>query len=173
MSNSIDTLTIDPERMGINHRFGPGCAIDGRIQLPDGALVQGEISGSVQIGGVLVLWTGAIARGDIRVAGDLYLFGTVGDPGCSPDEATIECLGTAYLASSCILNGRIVAKQLHVYQGAELRGQVRSFTGAHKVSPHIAHLGDDTPTSAEANVVLEDIEAQFDSSNLPVPAFSR
>ena len=109
----------------------------------------------------------------LESAGDLYLFGTVGDPGCSPDEATIECLGTAYLASSCILNGRIVAKQLHVYQGAELRGQVRSFTGAHKVSPHIAHLGDDTPTSAEANVVLEDIEAQFDSSNLPVPAFSR
>lgn len=173
MSPSIDTLTIDPTAMGIRHRFGPESLIDGTLKLAGGALVQGEVSGAVFVQGPLLIWADATVRGVIQVDGDVYVFGTIGDPGCAPDEASVECQGTAYLAASSVLNGRIVAKHLQIYQGADLRGQVRSLASAHKLSPHVSAVDERGGAIAEATEVVEEIDAHFRRASYPIPAFSR
>lgn len=171
MSNALDTLTIDPMAMGIQHRFGPGSEFNGTLKLAGGALFEGDVSGALHVQGTLVIWSGATIRGSIRVDGDLYLFGAVGDPGCAPDEAAVECHGTAYLAASSVLNGRVTAKHLQIYHGADLRGQVRSLSSAHRLSPHVSTV--DERVTGEAAEVVDEIDAHFRGFGHPVPAFSR
>lgn len=174
MSTALDTLTMDPLSMGIQHRFGPGSEFDGALKLAGGALVEGHVSGAVHVQGTLVIWSEATVSGTIIVDGDLYLFGALGNPGCAPDEATMECHGTAYVAASSVVNGRITAKHLQIYHGADLRGQIRSLASVHKFSPHVSTVDESgTVIGGEVAGVVDDIDAHFRTGSYPVPAFSR
>lgn len=119
---SQDTLTIDPLAMGIVNRVAAGGELSGELNFDGGLLVQGELQGHIRIGGCLVIWAGASVRGRIRVMGDLYLFGHLGSPVGGPHDTSVECEGTVYVSKSGVSTGTLLARRLHMYEGAQLRG---------------------------------------------------
>ena len=121
-----DTLTIDPVAMNVVSRIAAGCQVDGEHHFEGGLLVQGSLSGMIEVHGRLIVWQGALVQGHIRVLGDLYLFGQLGRTGASPEATVLECLGTAYVASTGASSGTLMAQQLQLYEGADLQGPFRT-----------------------------------------------
>jgi cytoskeletal protein CcmA (bactofilin family) len=121
-----DTLVIDPVKMNIVNRVATGTALSGDFSFKGGLLLQGEIDGTGDVAGRLVVWHGARLCGRIKVMGDLFLLGNLGaaqPDGGSVDEATlVECLGTAYVASTGVSTGHLIAAKLRMYDGATLQG---------------------------------------------------
>ena len=171
---NVDTLTIDPLLMNIVHRVGQDSTIEGRLTLQGGALIQGHIRGDIRIEGPLLVWSGATVHGRIHVAGDLYLFGTIGLSDSLPTDTTLECDGTAHVASSATINGTLKARHLNIYQGADLRGTVRSYERSKTDQSENAFVEVPTQTSSAIGVsVDDDLESFFKSPGVDVPVFSR
>lgn len=127
---NLDTLVIDPVRLGIVNRLAEGSMIEGRVRYTGGLMLQGELGGQGEIAGRLVIWPGGQLRGRFRVLGDLYLLGRAGAdvPDADPDTV-IECQGTVYVASSGISTGTLLAARLRMYDGATLQGPFRTLRG--------------------------------------------
>lgn len=121
-----DTLVIDPVKMNIVNRVAAGTALAGDFSFKGGLLLQGEIEGTGDVAGRLVVWHGARLSGRFKVMGDLFLLGNLGaalPEGDAVDDATVvECLGTAYVASTGVSTGRLIAAKLRMYDGATLQG---------------------------------------------------
>lgn len=118
-----DTLVIDPVKMNIVNRVAAGTTIDGEFQVKGGLLLQGTLRGHGKVAGRLVIWSGGRLTGRYRVMGDLYVLGHLGEDVDGTDEDTVvECLGTAYVSSTGVSTGRIVAARLRMYDGAVLQG---------------------------------------------------
>ena len=123
LDRSQDTLVIDPVRMNIVNRVAAGTALAGEFNFKGGLLLQGDITGSGDVAGRLVVWHGARLTGRFKVLGDLYVLGHLGADVEGVDEATeVECLGTAFVASTGMSTGRIIAARLRMYDGAVLQG---------------------------------------------------
>ncbi|MGI9217178.1 MAG: bactofilin family protein [Hydrogenophaga sp.] len=136
-----DTLTLDPIAMNVVNRVAAGTVLDGDLQFDGGLLVQGEISGQVRVNGRLIVWTGGVVRGRIRVSGDLYLFGRLGAAGGNPHDTSLECRGMAYVSKTGVSTGTLMARRLQLYEGADLQGPFKTLK-----------LGDQLP-------VLHDVHA--------------
>jgi cytoskeletal protein CcmA (bactofilin family) len=121
-----DNLVIDPLGMNIVNRIAPESRVQGDFAFSGGLMVQGDLSGSGQILGRLVVWHGAQVRGHFRVVGDLYVFGRIGAAGADATKTVIECMGTAYIASTASTTGTITAQRLRLYEGADLQGPFRT-----------------------------------------------
>jgi cytoskeletal protein CcmA (bactofilin family) len=121
-----DNLIIDPLGMNIVNRIAPGSTMRGVVSMSGGLLVQGDLSGSGAILGRLVVWHGAQVVGHYRVVGDLYVFGRIGAAGADASSTVIECMGTAYIASTAATTGTITAQRLRLYEGADLQGPFRT-----------------------------------------------
>jgi cytoskeletal protein CcmA (bactofilin family) len=121
-----DNLVIDPLGMNIVNRVAPGSRMQGDVSFSGGLLVQGELSGTGVIMGRLVVWHGAQVAGHYRVVGDLYVFGRIGAVGADASSTVIECMGTAYIASTAATTGTITAQRLRLYEGADLQGPFRT-----------------------------------------------
>jgi cytoskeletal protein CcmA (bactofilin family) len=122
-----DTLVIDPVKLGITNRITEDSALDGQLQFRGGLLLQGTLSGQGEIAGRLVIWHTGQLRGHFRVLGDLYLLGHLGGVADDVDEDTvIECQGTAYIASSGVSTGTLLANRLRMYDGAVLQGPFKT-----------------------------------------------
>lgn len=117
-----DTLTIDPLAMNIVSRIAEGCRLRGEQHFEGGLLVQGSLDGSCEVQGRLVVWAGATVRGRIKVFGDLYLFGHLGDPAGMASDTVVECQGTAWIASTGSSTATLLAQRLQLYEGANLQG---------------------------------------------------
>lgn len=118
-----DTLVIDPLKMNIVNRIAAGTVVDGHLQFRGGLLLQGTLRGSGRVAGRLVIWTGGRLTGRHRVMGDLYVLGRLGaDTDGTDDDTVVECLGTAYVSSTGVSTGHIVAARLRMYDGAVLQG---------------------------------------------------
>lgn len=137
-----DTLTIDPVAMNVVNRVAVGGKLHGELEFNGGLLVQGEVSGHIRVNGPLIIWTGGVVRGRIRVLGDLYLFGHLGAAGGSAVETSLECQGMAYVAGSGVSTGSLSARRMQVYEGASLLGPFKTL-----------RLGDNLPV---LNDVLPD-----------------
>ncbi|EHR70119.1 Integral membrane protein CcmA involved in cell shape determination [Burkholderiales bacterium JOSHI_001] len=123
LDRSQDTLVIDPVRMNIVNRVAAGTSLAGDFSFKGGLLLQGELTGSGDVAGRLVVWHGARLTGRFKVLGDLYVLGRLGFDVEGEDEATeVECLGTAFVASTGVSTGRIIAARLRMYDGAVLQG---------------------------------------------------
>ncbi|HMS28052.1 MAG TPA: polymer-forming cytoskeletal protein [Burkholderiaceae bacterium] len=131
ISKQQDKLDIDPLGMNIVNRIAPDSKINGEVSYNGGLLVQGDLSGSGQITGRLIIWHGSQIRGHFRVLGDLYVFGRVGSVGESASETVIECYGTAFIASTASTTGTIVAQRLRLYEGADLQGPFKTIKNMH------------------------------------------
>jgi len=136
-----DTLTLDPIAMNVVNRVAADTVLDGHLHFEGGLLVQGEIAGQVHVQGRLIIWTGGVAKGRIRVSGDLYLFGRIGTAGGNPHETSVECQGTAYVSKTGVSTGTLMARRLQLYEGADLQGPFKTLK-----------LGDSLP-------VLHDVQA--------------
>lgn len=124
---SQDTLVIDPVRMNIVNRVAAGTQLSGHLQFKGGLLLQGALGGTGEIMGRLVVWHTGQIIGRYRVIGDLYVLGQVGlDARFVDDDTVIECLGTAYVASTGVVSGHLCAPRLRIYDGATLRGPFRT-----------------------------------------------
>ncbi len=121
-----DTLTIDPVAMNVVNRVAAGGKLHGELEFNGGLLVQGEVSGHIRVNGPLIIWTGAVVRGRIRVLGDLYLFGHLGAAGGSAVETSLECQGMAYVARSGVSTGSLSARRMQLYEGASLLGPFKT-----------------------------------------------
>ena len=121
-----DNLVIDPLGMNIVNRIAPESSMQGDVSFSGGLLVQGELCGAGQVLGRMVVWHGALVTGHFRVVGDLYVFGRIGAVGASANNTVIECMGTAYIASTASTTGTITAQRLRLYEGADLQGPFRT-----------------------------------------------
>jgi hypothetical protein len=121
-----DVLTIDPVAMQVTNRVAAGTQCLGEHRFDGGVLVQGALGGYVEVAGRLIVWRGGLVKGQVLVRGDLYLFGTLGEPGGLPQDTVVECLGTAYLASTAVSNAQLSAQRLRLYEGAELHGPFKT-----------------------------------------------
>lgn len=121
-----DTLTLDPIAMNVVNRVAAGTVLDGDLRFDGGLLVQGEIAGRVQVNGRLIVWTGGLVRGRVRVQGDLYLFGQLGAAGGSPHDTSLECQGMAYVSKTGVSTGTLMARRLQLYEGANLQGPFKT-----------------------------------------------
>ncbi|MBS3912847.1 MAG: polymer-forming cytoskeletal protein [Hydrogenophaga sp.] len=175
-----DTLTIDPLLMNLVHRFGPDSEIRGNLQLSGGVLVQGTLCGEVVIDGPLLIWSGATVCGTFHVSGDVYVFGEAGRSDEAVDATHIRCDGTACVASSAVLAGTLSARHFNIYQGADLRGSIRSLADStlQVDTPGSEGIDDtDMDTSkliaAKGSQVRHEIEDAFGSPAPQIPSFSR
>ncbi len=121
-----DTLTLDPIAMNVVNRVAAGTVLDGDLRFDGGLLVQGEIAGRIQVNGRLIVWTGGVVRGRVRVQGDLYLFGQLGAAGGSPHDTSLECQGMAYVSKTGVSTGTLMARRLQLYEGANLQGPFKT-----------------------------------------------
>jgi hypothetical protein len=126
MKTPQDTLTLDPVAMNIVNRVAAGSQLNGDNYFNGGLLVQGEISGHLRVNGRLIIWTNGVVRGRIRVMGDLYLFGRLGDAGGGPQDTSLECTGMAYVSKTGISTGTLMARRLQLYEGADLQGPFKT-----------------------------------------------
>lgn len=127
---TLDTLVIDPVKMNIVNRVAAETAMSGAFHFQGGLLLQGSLNGEGEIAGRLVVWHDAKLVGRFRVLGDLYLLGRLGDAADDIDESTvIECQGTAYVASTGVSSGTLIAARLRMYDGAVLQGPFKTLRG--------------------------------------------
>lgn len=122
LSRAPDALQLDPVAMHIVNRVAAGCRLDGRLHFAGGLLVQGELSGDLRVDGALVVWAGAQVRGRIRVRGDLYVFGQLGDADADPEATVVECSGMVCIAESGLSTATLLARRLQLYEGALVQG---------------------------------------------------
>ncbi len=122
MKQSEDVLTIDPVAMNVVNRVAQGTSLAGDLLFEGGLLVQGRLGGDVQVNGRVIVWIGGVIKGKIRVLGDMYVFGQLGELGADPQETLVECLGTLYVANTGVTTGMLTAHHLMLYEGADLQG---------------------------------------------------
>ncbi|HJV68813.1 polymer-forming cytoskeletal protein [Ideonella sp.] len=129
-----DTLVIDPVKMNIVNRIAADTVLAGDFLFKGGVLLQGTLQGVGEIAGRLVVWHDARLIGRFRILGDLYLLGQLGEATETEDEVDeqteIECQGTAYVASSGVSTGTLIAAKLRMYDGAVLQGPFRTLRNA-------------------------------------------
>jgi cytoskeletal protein CcmA (bactofilin family) len=121
-----DNLVIDPVGMNIVNRIAPESTLRGDVSFTGGVLVQGQLSGAGTVMGRMVVWHGAQVQGHYRVYGDLYVFGRIGVVDGDANSTVIECMGTAYIASTASSTGTITAQRLRLYEGADLQGPFKT-----------------------------------------------
>ena len=122
-----DTLVLDPVKMNIINRVAEGTHLVGQLAFKGGLLLQGSLEGRGEIAGRLVIWHTGQLRGRFRVLGDLVVLGHLGGATDDVDKDTeVECQGTAYVASSGISTGTIIATRLRMYDGATLQGAFKT-----------------------------------------------
>ncbi|MDP2418904.1 MAG: polymer-forming cytoskeletal protein [Hydrogenophaga sp.] len=121
-----DTLTIDPIAMHVVNRIAAGSLVSGDLSFEGGLLVQGEIVGNIRVNGRLIVWAGGVVRGRVRVSGDLYLFGRLGDAGGCAHDTSLECQGMACVSNTGVSTGTIMARRLQLYEGADLQGPFKT-----------------------------------------------
>jgi cytoskeletal protein CcmA (bactofilin family) len=121
-----DFLTLDPIAMNVVNRVAPGCKLDGKLRFDGGLLVQGELSGHIRVNGPLIIWNGGLVRGRIRVRGDFYLFGQLGDVDAEASDTSIECTGMVCVAQTGLSTGTLFARRLQLYEGANVQGPFKT-----------------------------------------------
>lgn len=123
-----DTLTIDPIAMNVVNRVTTGSRLSGDLSFEGGLLVQGELTGNIHVNGRLIIWTGGVVCGRVRVSGDLYLFGQLGAADAGPQDTRLACKGMAYVAQTGVSTGTLMARRLQLYEGADLQGPFKTLT---------------------------------------------
>ena len=130
LDKTQDTLVIDPVKMNIVNRIAADTVLAGDFLFKGGVLLQGTLQGVGEIAGRLVVWHDARLIGRFRILGDLYLLGQLGEATETEDDVDegteIECQGTAYVASSGVSTGTLIAAKLRMYDGAVLQGPFRT-----------------------------------------------
>lgn len=141
LDKTQDTLVIDPVKMNIVNRIAADTVLAGDFLFKGGVLLQGTLQGVGEIAGRLVVWHDARLIGRFRILGDLYLLGQLGEATETEDEidegTEIECQGTAYVASTGVSTGTLIAAKLRMYDGAVLQGPFRTLR--HRQSLPILH----------------------------------
>lgn len=134
LDKTQDTLVIDPVKMNIVNRIAADTVLAGDFLFKGGLLLQGTLQGVGEIAGRLVVWHDARLIGRFRVLGDLYLLGQLGEATEGDDDVDdqteIECQGTAYVASTGVSTGTLIAAKLRMYDGAVLQGPFRTLRNA-------------------------------------------
>jgi hypothetical protein len=130
LDKTQDTLVIDPVKMNIVNRIAADTVLAGDFLFKGGLLLQGTLQGVGEIAGRLVVWHDARLIGRFRILGDLYLLGQLGEATETEDDVDegteVECQGTAYVASSGVSTGTLIAAKLRMYDGAVLQGPFRT-----------------------------------------------
>lgn len=130
MKHSEDVLTIDPVAMNVVNRIAYGSSLVGQLTFEGGVLVQGRLGGDVHVSGRVIVWAGGLLKGKVRVLGDMYVFGQVGEFGAEASQTTVECMGTLYIANTGVSTGILTAHHLMLYEGADLQGPFTTLRAA-------------------------------------------
>jgi len=115
-------VTLDPVAMNVVNRVAAGSLLQGKLGFAGGLLVQGEVTGDLRVQGPLIIWAGGLVRGRIRVQGDLYLFGQLGDLDAEATDTSVECTGMVCVAQTGLSTATLLARRLQLYEGANVQG---------------------------------------------------
>lgn len=115
--------------MNVVNRVSAGSQLNGEYLYKGGLLVQGEVGGSLDVRGCLIIWGGGQVSGRIKVWGDLYLFGQLGLDDQPDATTTLECMGTAYIANTGVSRAALFAHRIRMYDGAQLHGPFKTLKG--------------------------------------------
>ena len=121
-----DVMTIDPAAMNVVNRVACGSHFNGRLLFDGGVLVQGELGGHVTVRGHLIVWHGGTVRGRLSVQGDIYVFGSLGDPDAPSSQTSVECSGMVCVAQGGSSSATLLARRLQLYEGADVRGPFKT-----------------------------------------------
>ena len=121
-----DVLTLDPVALNVVNRVAPGCRLDGRLHFAGGLLVQGELAGDICVDGRLIIWAEAVVRGRLRVTGDVYVFGQLGDLDALAAATTLESHGMVCVAQTGVSTAMLLARRLQLYEGADVKGPFKT-----------------------------------------------
>lgn len=122
MSKRPASVVIDPITMGILTKISAGSSFTGDNVVDGGLMLEGQCNGKLVVNGILVVWEGAILRGDVTVSGDAYIFGKVGSKGDADTKLTVH--GELHLSSKSEASGRIRYGKLAWYTGAQVNGAI-------------------------------------------------
>lgn len=126
MSNSQETIVIDPVGMNIVNRIAPGSKFCGTYECIGGLLVQGLIEGNISVkGGPLVLMQEGVIKGDTTCDQDAYLFGKI-EPKDSGEYSELCAGGAVFMAETLNAKANITAADIKSYQGAQVDGRIRT-----------------------------------------------
>ena len=125
-ANEARSIVIDPVTDGVDTRIAPGAEMSGDFKLTGGLWVDGKVSGTISVAGILVVAPGGEVSGTIDVRGErAILAGRIGQrPDGSPSEVTVR--GIVELADSVVAHANITATGFDWHHGAQIEGQIRS-----------------------------------------------
>ncbi len=128
-----DILTLDPVALNVVNRIATGCRLSGRLRFDGGVLVQGDLSGHVRVDGRLIVWAGGRLRGRIRVKGDVYIFGQLGDLDPEAPDTSLESTGMVCVAQTGLSTATLLARRLQLYEGANVQGPFKTLRAGEKL----------------------------------------
>jgi len=121
-----ETIVIDPVGMNIVNRIAPGTKFTGTIECDGGLLIEGAFHGELSVkGGPIVLMQGAVMSGDIRGAGDAFLFGNI----ASRSDGELSDLtmgGAVFMTQSVEAKSNVTARAIKLYEGAQVDGRIKT-----------------------------------------------
>lgn len=121
-------VVIDPVTSNLVHRIAPGSSVAGEFVLEGGMLVQGQVTGSPMLvrNGPLVIELGGKLMGRVEVFGDVFVFGSVGDPEAHDGGVSLEVHGTVHVASTGKTYGHMSVQHLASYEGATINSTLKT-----------------------------------------------
>lgn len=126
MSNTEETIIIDPVGMNIVNRIAPGTKFKGTIECSGGLLVQGNFEGDVTVvNGPMVLMQEGVIKGNIKCDGDAFLFGKI-EPKDSDEPSDLTAAGDVFMAQTLDAKANITAAGIRSYEGAQVDGRIRT-----------------------------------------------
>lgn len=108
---------IDFQEKNVRARVPAGSQINGESQFSTGLLVEGTLSGTVEVDGALVVLEEGVVSGNIKVAGDVYILGHV-------KAERFEAMGTVYVGDGAVVTGYVIAKDYQLFAGADVKGSL-------------------------------------------------
>jgi len=115
------TTVFDPLALRIGNVVNKGTSIrNGVIKGDQGWMIRGEFHGDLEISdGTLWIEDGAKVTGRIRVKGQAFVFGQVGEHE-GDHETVFSCDGNLHLTSTSVVFGEVRYRELTTYSGARV-----------------------------------------------------
>ena len=113
-------MVIDPVAMNITNKVAADTKSTGRLECRSGMLLEGEHNGDLIVHGTLVVAQGARLSGTSTVHGDVYVFGSLGEPGAAHCILTVH--GTLHLTKTSVTYGKMQCLRVATYDGAKVHG---------------------------------------------------
>lgn len=117
----MSTFEIDFQEQNIRARVPAGSELTGSIAYSTGLLLEGKVSGNLQLNGSLVLLQSGHLDGMVEIHGDAYVLGQM-----SVEKALIH--GVLHIGTGAAVSGFVQARDFQLHAGAEVSASLNRLT---------------------------------------------